>query len=979
MKVRLPPIVCGLLAACSVSSAADFHIAPNGSDGNPGTQAEPFRTLEGARDAIRKLKSGMRQPAGGVTVWLRGGVYRIARTFELDELDSGTKEAPVVYRACKDEQVILSGGRELDPAVFTPVHDPAVLERLPEESRGKVLQVDLKAQGVADLGEMRVRGFGHPYVNPGLELFFGDQPMQLARWPNRGMVQIGRVLDPGSVPREGDFSNRGGKFTYDYDRPTRWKQADNIWLSGLFAYGFADDTIRVQSIDIANKTIAMAQPHVYGVKTGRPWHAYYVLNLPEEIDQPGEWYLDRKSGILYFWPPSPIEKAKVSVSLLEAPMVAMEGASFVTLRGLMFEVTRGIGIYIERGTGNLVAGCALRNIGVVAVCVGQGAKPDPKGWGGWAITLEAEKGRVVTVEPASRELGDYASYLYANSVWDRKAGTNHGIVGCDIYNTGAGGIVLGGGDRRKLAPAGNYVLNCHIHHFNRLDRSYRPAVHVDGVGNRVAHCLIHDTPHGAIFLHGNDHLIELNEFHHACLLADDMGVLYMGRDPSEQGNVVRHNFFHHNGGSKGGTCCVYLDDGSCGTAILGNVFYKNMGSAVWINGGHDHIFRNSVFIESSASIGQGMDNKQWVGFVRDPLQALRLRKALDVTQPPYVTRYPKLASIFDPDPNLRRSNEVRANVSFRSGEFGAGRNEVKDNLVTQEDPGFVDAAKMNFELKPDSIVLTKVPGFQRIPFEEIGLHKDEHRRVVPMRGAAEPGAARPVRDPKTREFTVTFGKMSPYDALPGQGGWEPFGPGPLVAVGQGARTEGHDPGTVAAAAGADSWAAVWHGMILDPAKDIVLQMDARLPAPLGASFFELYLNRGQVHEGTAFGVALLGGAEDGVKDAIGTRQDSAGPRVLATERLTPGHWVRLRLVIPANSQRGRLLALDLMAGEKEFRALTFAGGARGAVLTRGGKWAPELGNLDALVLRLGGGAQCANIVVQNPGEQSNRGGAELRQ
>ena len=61
-------------------------------------------------------------------------------------------------------------------------------------------------------------------TGPGL-----DQPMQLARWPNRGMVPVGKVLDPGSAPRDGDLSNRGATFTYDYDRPARWTHANDLW------------------------------------------------------------------------------------------------------------------------------------------------------------------------------------------------------------------------------------------------------------------------------------------------------------------------------------------------------------------------------------------------------------------------------------------------------------------------------------------------------------------------------------------------------------------------------------------------------------------------------------------------------------------------------------------------------------------------------------------------------------------------------
>ena len=967
MKMRWMLAVCGLLTACGAGLAAEFYVAPDGKDTNPGTRAAPFGTLEAARDTIRKLKTGQPQPAGGVTVWLRGGLYRIAKTFELDERDSGTKDAPSVYRACEDEEVRLSGGQELEPAAFREVTDPAILERLPEAARGKVLQVDLKAQGITNFGQMRRRGFGHPYVSAGLELFFNDQPMQLARWPNKGVVRIGKVLDRGSEPRSGDFSNRGGKFTYDYDRPARWKQADDIWLSGLFCYGYADDTIKVKAIDTQQKTITLADAHVYGVRSGVTWLAYYALNLLEEIDQPGEWFLDRKSGVLYFWVPGPLEKAKISVSRLEEPMVAMEGTSYVTLRGLTLEVARGIGIYIERGASNLIAGCTLRNLGVVAVCIGQGGKPDPRPCGGWALDIAAEKGESVPVEPVSRQLGNWAHSIYGNTTWNRQAGSNHGVVGCDIYNTGAGGVSLGGGDRKTLTPAGNYLLNCHIHDFNRLDRTYRSGVNIDGVGNRVAHCLIHDAPHCALLLWGNDHRVEYNEVHHVCLWADDMGAFYTGRDPSQQGNMLRHNFFHHNGG-RGGTCTIYLDDGTCGATAFGNVFYRTAG-VFWINGGHDHVVRNNLFIDTGAAVGCGMNNSQWMGYVRDPLQVLRLRKAIDVTKPPYVTRYPKLANTFDHSPTLRRGNEVCANVSVRSGDFGRGTNEVKDNLVVQEDPGFVDAAGMDFRLRPDSIVFSKIPGFQKIPFEKIGLYKDEYRKAVPPRAAGDRGTAAarpPMRDAKTRQFAAAMANLDRSIELPGQGGWNTFGSGASIGLEDAHKSGPFDLGTVAAAAGGDSWATIWHGVILDPARDIVLQMDACLPGPLdGRSFFELYLSRGQVWEQAAFGVALLGGAENGRPDSVGTRRDSAGPRVLAKEHLIPGHWYRLRLLIPAGTRKGRLSAQDLTAGEKEPRALKFTDDALEAALTAADKWAPELGVLDALVLRLGGDAQATNILLKN--------------
>ena len=93
--------------------------------------------------------------------------------------------------------------------------------------------------------------------------------------------------------------------------------------------------------------------------------------------------------------------------------------------------------------------------------------------------------------------------------------------------------------------------------------------------------------------------------------------------------------------------------------------------------------------------------------------------------------------------------------------------------------------------------------------------------------------------------------------------------------------------------------------------------------------------------------------------------DSAGPRVLANERLVPGHWYRLQLLIPAGTRKGRVLAQDLTAGEKEPRALRFADGSHEAELCSGAAWAPAPGHLDALLLRLGGEARATNILLRN--------------
>ena len=180
-----------------------------------GQRREPFATPQRARDAVREARKGG-LPKGGVTVWLRGGVYRMDRTLELDARDSGTAGAPVVYRSAPGEEVRLVGGKQVPSNAFEPVTDPDVLERLDPAAHGKVVQADLKAVGISDYGKLTRRGGIERHTLPAaLELFFNDRPMPLARWPNEGWTRIAAVPD----------GPKGERFSYQGDRPKRWDKS----------------------------------------------------------------------------------------------------------------------------------------------------------------------------------------------------------------------------------------------------------------------------------------------------------------------------------------------------------------------------------------------------------------------------------------------------------------------------------------------------------------------------------------------------------------------------------------------------------------------------------------------------------------------------------------------------------------------------------------------------------------------------------
>ena len=165
------------------------------------------------------------------------------------------------------------------------------------------MQTDLREIGAKELGSYPDRFRGAPAVP---ELFFNDQRMTLARWPNEGWATIAKIVDGGLACRvTATQPPRPGTFEYSGDRPARWNVEAGVWLLGYWCFDWYEETIKVQAIDRDKRQITLARPTVYGIKQGNPSpRRYRALNLLEELDQPGEYYLDRASGRLYFWPPA---------------------------------------------------------------------------------------------------------------------------------------------------------------------------------------------------------------------------------------------------------------------------------------------------------------------------------------------------------------------------------------------------------------------------------------------------------------------------------------------------------------------------------------------------------------------------------------------------------------------------------------------------------------------------------------------------
>jgi hypothetical protein len=676
-------MLAGVLGLGGRAAAATVYVAADGDDAWSGALPEPnaqrtdgpFRTLEGARDAIRALKAGG-LPVGGVSVEIAGGVYELTRPLELTEADSGTAESPVTYRAREGERVRLLGGRTVTG--WEVVTDPAVLQRLDPAARGQVMQADLRAQGVTDLGVMEA-GKSWGASSPGLEVFFADEPMTLARWPNEGFVTIPEVFGERPQDIRGTKGFMDGIFSYEGDRPERWVGEPDIMLEGYWFWDWADQRLKVQSIDTDLKRITLEpEPqHGFGFRQGM---YYYAYNLLPELDQPGEWYLDRASGILYFWPPSPLDEHEVAISVVPT-LIQATGLAHVTFQGLSFECTRSTALSLSN--------CDHVRVVCSTIC----------NTGGWGVGL---------------------------------SGADSGVQGCDLYNLADGGVSMSGGDRRTLTPANLYVDNCHFFRFGRWNPICKPAVQVDGVGHRVTHNLINDGPHMAIMWGGNDHLFEYNEFHSVVRGANDAGIMYAGYSPTARGHMIRYNYFHHVYGFEGKGCNgVYLDDMFCSATIFGNIFHQ-VPRAAFIGGGHDNVVDNNIFVDCTPALHVDARMMGWAS-ASVPIMKERLEE-MPYEEEPWRSRYPQLLTYLEGNYAQPRGNLVRRNIcwggSWDEIEANARPGVTLESNLVGEDPKFVDAARGDFRLQADSPAWKL--GFEPIPVEEIGLYESDSRVTWPV-------------------------------------------------------------------------------------------------------------------------------------------------------------------------------------------------------------------------------------------------------
>jgi parallel beta-helix repeat protein len=537
------PSVLFLLACllvCGAAGASDFYVATDGKDEWTGRVPEPnaaksdgpFATLTKAREAVRQAR--VAAPQEGVTVHVRGGLYPLTEALHLGPEDSGIAAAPVVWRAYQKEKPILIGGRRITG--FVP-------------HQGQILKADVGAQG-----------FKGVYFR---QLVMDGRRQVLARYPNydpKNPYGGGWAYADGKpIPMYQDVPNESRKiFQYKASDARNWAKPEEAEVFVFARYNWWNNICRIAKLDKETRTVTLLRDASYPI---RPGDRYYVQNALEELDAPGEWYLEKESATLYFWPPAPLENAAVYAPTTRTILQFEKGAAFITIRGFVIECCEGDAVVLKETTNCLIAGNTVRNA------------------------------------------GDYnGSGVSVNG------GTQNGVAGNDLYEIGCHGISISGGDRKTLTPAGNYADNNYLHHFGVYYKQ-GCGISLNGVGNRAAHNLIHDGPRMGIIFSGNNLVIEYNHIRHVNLETEDTGAVYTGgRDwISSRGTVVRYNYFHDilGYGKENGKWIsphfawgVYLDDNTGGVDVIGNLLVRCSRAGIHLHNGRDNWIEGNVLVDN---------------------------------------------------------------------------------------------------------------------------------------------------------------------------------------------------------------------------------------------------------------------------------------------------------------------------------------------------------------------------------------------
>ena len=665
-----------------------YYASTNGDDTWSGKLPEPnaaktdgpFATLARARDAVRALKAAGGQ-SGPIIVMVRGGTYYLKEPLRLGPEDSGTAEQPVIYCAYPGEEVILSGGRPITG--WRKGEGNLWVADVPEAKQG------WNPRQLFVGGERQVRA-RTPNFDPEHPTTGGWAFVQKAQ-----EAQVGKARPPAAKDRfhfkEGDIA--------------RWPRSPEPEIHIFPAWGWVNAILSVDKVDHENRVVHVKNRNCS--QELRPGNRYFVENVFEALDQPGEWFLDRAEGRLYYWPKEPdFEKRGVVAPTLgrlievvgdepphETEIIKVGGetrieaarpveprfAEHVVIRGFTFRHTD----YSLEMASVYTPDDGVIHLRLARHCLIEGCRF--LGVGGYAVRLSLHS-------------------------------SDNAILANEVAEGGQGGILLVG-DRTESQPRNNLIAGNHIHHCGRIWKHVAGVYVTTGSGNRIAHNTITHVPRYGISLKtfgkgsaSHRNLVEFNRILFSNLETNDTGAIEtLGRDQEDTGNVIRGNLILDVvglGTTERGelltpyyTWGIYLDDFSSGTEVVGNVVARTVRGGVHIHLGRNNVIENNVLVDGQLQQLECngdlfMANNR---FVRN-IVAYKSGAAIRVSR-----WHGKVFA--ECDPNLYWPTGGDPATAFPKGALAQWQAAGYDVHSLVADPLFTDPAKDDYTLRPGSPAL----------------------------------------------------------------------------------------------------------------------------------------------------------------------------------------------------------------------------------------------------------------------------------
>ena len=704
-----------------------IFVSTVGDDSGDGSEEEPLRTLEKAIDVANEMREDSDKL---IEILLREGTYSVTNTIKI--INSQKDDSLLKISAYQDEKVTINAGVDIPLSAMNIADSDFTNAIIDKPNAGSVLQYNLKDAQIEDFGEISLRGhLISDEKEAQAELSLNGEVQKLAGWPNGEYTGLIKPIDSNEYGKRTKSGIANGcSFKVNYDRPSQWSKPEQAWLSGTIGPNYEFDYYPVSRFDSKEKRVYLSRGALEKYYT-EPY--YRFENVPEELDEPGEYYIDRQSGMLYFYPPEDAPEDSVLTITMSTPtldvsrkapnsMFRIENSKNIVFENLIFKGGRGSAITGKNNSNIKFINCEINSFGE------NGIRFD--------------------------------------------ASTDITISDCKIHDVGQDGILfVSCGNYQTLSPSNIVVSNNDIYNFARLERSYKTGIDFGYrcVGATAANNHIHNGPHAGMIFYGVNNDIYGNEFDHLVTEFSDMDALYCNNSsyPWERGNKIHNNYFHDigkssmNGRHQINVRAIRTDNRGCGLNIYENLF-QNIGDggngngnngigAITAEGTRNRIF-NNLFVDCNEAYFNTLQYKEIetaddgtlypdtiinssgveVANTINGAKVADLKKQMEKYLPVYGKQFPELYNYFYEHPNMSKTNEFKnnmiINISIPLSNFNGTQNEegfrgsqmltaASGNYVSTSDPGFVSYDNGNLELSSSATSLVEgLPKFEMSSF-----------------------------------------------------------------------------------------------------------------------------------------------------------------------------------------------------------------------------------------------------------------------